>query len=42
MLTIAIGFILGAMLGLLGLRLLAYWSDRPLNMPHFHWPHRRH
>jgi len=32
----------GAALGLIGLRLLAYWGERPLPRPHFGWPHRRH
>jgi hypothetical protein len=41
MATIIIGLVLGAALALVGLRLLAYWNDRPLAGPHLTWPHRR-
>jgi hypothetical protein len=42
MITIIVFFILGAALGLVGLRLLAHWEHRPLVKPHVGWLHRRH
>jgi NhaP-type Na+/H+ or K+/H+ antiporter len=42
MLTLLIGLVLGAVLGWIGLWLLAAWEGRPLDKPHLGWPHRRH
>jgi hypothetical protein len=42
MFTIAIFFILGAALGLAGLRLLLHWSHRPPVKIRFDRLHRRH
>jgi hypothetical protein len=41
-LIILIGLILGAAFGLVGLRLLACWNDRPLAGPDLDWRHWRH
>jgi hypothetical protein len=42
MLALLIFFVLGLVLGAIGLRLLAMWEGHSLHKPRFDWLHRHH